>query len=222
MPRILSRVLIGASVALLSLSIAPAVPTTAAADHYTKDVYFTAGYERQIDNRTCSAASTAMMMNFLARKDLRLGQMTVLRYAQPRDALNDRSQRGSDPLGWSLAATHFSKQAGSPTTYVWRTYRTEKDALKAAARSLAKYGKPVGLLAMNGRHAVVMTGFQASRDPNKGDFGLIRVTVSDPYGARRQHYPGYRSPLSKYLELDASRKYDKLWFGKFIIIAPTN
>ena len=83
----------------------------AAANGYSRDVYFGAGYERQVDSRTCTAAATAMMMNFIARRDLNLGQMYILQWEQARDALANATQRGSDPLGWSRAATYFS----SPT-----------------------------------------------------------------------------------------------------------
>ena len=72
-----------------------------AAGDFSYDTYFTSAYERQIDSRTCVAASTAMMLNILSGRDLNLNQMTVLRYAQAHDALNDATQRGSDPLGWA-------------------------------------------------------------------------------------------------------------------------
>jgi len=77
-----------------------------AATPYHRDLYFAAGYERQIDSRTCTAASTAMMMNFIARRDLHLIQRVILNYEQPRDALANATQRVSDPLGWSRAATY--------------------------------------------------------------------------------------------------------------------
>ena len=64
-----------------------ATPSASAAADYKKDLYFSGGYERQVDNRTCMAASTAMMLNFIARRDLDLGQLYMLRWAQTRDAL---------------------------------------------------------------------------------------------------------------------------------------
>ena len=128
-PRILVRALPGRSrralipvvLGLLAVTAIGAGPVGAGGGD-SRDLYFSAGYERQIDGRTCTAASTAMMMNFIARRDLNLGQYTILRYEQPRDALNDAVQRGSDPLGWSRAATYFSRYTGRPTTYVWEAY----------------------------------------------------------------------------------------------------
>jgi hypothetical protein len=210
-------------VLVLASGLAPARAAAWGSDGYTHDVYFPAGYVRQVDNRTCTAAATAMMMNFLAERDLGLRQLSILRYEQPRDALNDRIQRGSDPLGWSKAATYYSRFTGRPTVYAWETYATEYAALKAAAVRIAWYHKPVGLVVQHGRHAVVMTGFKATRDPNlTSDFRLLSVVISDPYGARHASYRPADSPLNRYLELDATRTYDRLWYGKYIIVAPRN
>jgi len=95
---------------LLALSAAAAIAAApvGAAPVDGRELYFSAGYERQVDSRTCTAAATAMMMNFIARRDLNLNQMSILRFEQSRDALNNAVQRGSDPLGWSRAATVFS------------------------------------------------------------------------------------------------------------------
>jgi hypothetical protein len=204
----------------LASTFAPAPTAALVTNGYTRDVYFSSGYERQVDSRTCTAAGVAMMMNFIARRDLGLNQLAILRFEQPRDALNDRVQRGSDPLGWAKAATYYSRYTGRPTIYAWEAYTTEYAALKVAAARIARFGKPVGLVVRHGRHAVVMTGFTASRNPNRGDFRLRSVTVSDPYGARHVLYPAAYSPLDRYLELDATTTYDRLWYGKFIIVAP--
>ena len=202
---------------VVGLGLAP----TEAATLYRRDVYFTAGYERQIDSRTCVPASTAMMLNFIARRDLGLNQMTILRWAQPRDALNDSVQRGTDPLGWARAMTHFSTAAGrGPFEYRWEAYTSEYTAPKRAAKLIAVTGKPVGLLVRNGTHAAVMTGFDASRDPRRGDFRLVNVLVSDPLYARRVKYAAADSPLNRYLELDATRYYDGQWYRKYVIVAP--
>jgi hypothetical protein len=189
---------------------------------YTRDIYFSAGYERQVDGRTCTAASVAMMMNFIARRDLNLSQLTILRYEQPRDALRDSTQRGSDPLGWSRAATYYSGYTGRPTNYVYAAYSTEYIAIKRAAKLIAFYGKPVGLLVRHGTHAVVMTGFKSTRNPNHGDFTLTHIYYSDPLGSHHALVTAANSPVDSYLELDASPYYDNAWYGNYLIIAPTN
>lgn len=217
--RHLSRV---AGLVLGLMFVVGVAPTnTNAATPFAMDVYFGSGYERQVDGRTCVAASTAMMLNFIAGKDLRLSQMAILGYAQPRDALNDAQQRGSDPLGWSKAMTYFDSRTGSEFTYSWEAYTSESAALKRAATQIAVTGKPVGLVIWNGRHAVVMTGFEATGDPRSGDFTLTHIWISDPLGSSHRRYTAAGSPLNAYLELDATPTYDRAWYKKFVIVAPT-
>ena len=206
----------------LASTFAPAPTAALVTNGYTRDLYFSSGYERQVDSRTCTAAGTAMMMNFIAHRDLGLNQLSILRFEQPRDALNDRVQRGSDPLGWSKATTYYSRYTGRPTTYSWQAFSSEYAALKDAAARIARFGKPVGLVVQHGRHAVVMTGFKSNRNPNRGDFRLLSIFVSDPYGYRHVLYPAADAPLNRYLELDATTTYDRLWYGKYITVAPLN
>ena len=203
------------------LAVFVALPLQAsAAGQYEYETYFSSAYERQIDNRTCVPASTAMMMNILQGGDLNLNQMTILRYAQPRDALNNATQRGTDPLGWELAATRFSKYTARPTTYRWEAYATKAEALKRAAIQITRYGKAVGLLVQHGKHAVVMNGFTSTSNPLNGSFSVTGVWVSDPLGSKNAYYSASGAPLNTYLELDATAAYDKAWYGKYVIIVP--
>ena len=222
MPARLRRLFLAAPLLLVLLGFAgPA--TSSAATPYQTNTYFRSAYERQIDNRTCVAASTAMMLNILQGRDLNFNQMTILRYAQPRDALNDAVQRGTDPLGWSLAASYFSQNTRRPTTYQWETFGTETNALRRAAEQIARYGKAVGLLVQGGTHAMVMTGFKATANPAKGpSYELIGIYYSDPLGARNQYVAAAYSPLTRYTQLDATAKYDEAWYRRYIIIAPQN
>ena len=201
---------------LVGISIAPVT----AATPFVKDVYFAAGYERQVDNRTCVAASTAMMLNFIAGRDLRLDQLGILRWAQPRDALDNSVQRGTDPLGWSKALTQFSGTTGRSFSYRWEAHGSETAALRAAAKYIAATGRPVGVTVANGRHAVVMTGFEATRDPRQGDFTVIAVRISDPNGTSHRRYLAKDSPTTPYLERDATTAYDSAWYGKYVIVVP--
>jgi hypothetical protein len=192
----------------------------AAASSFTYDTYFWSAYERQVDSRTCTAASTAMMMNILNGRDLNLDQRAILSYSQPRDALSDSVQRGTDPLGWSRAATYFSRYTIRPTTYRWEAYSTEAAALKRAAYQIARYGKAVGLLVQHGRHAVVMTGFTTTRNPLRGSFKVTAIYYSDPLGTRHSYVSAAFSPLNSYRETDATSAYDAEWYGKYVIIVP--
>lgn len=222
MPRIFARHLPRVAGLVLGLALMAGVAPTSthAATPFKMDLYFGSGYERQIDGRTCVAASTAMMLNYVARRDLRLSQMGILNYAQPRDALNDATQRGSDPLGWAKALTYFDTRTGTKFTYQWEAHASEYAALKRAAKAIAITGKPVGLVIWNGRHAVVMTGFEASRDPRTGDFTLTHVWISDPNGSSHKRFSAAGSPLNQYLELDATPTYDRAWYRKYVIVVP--
>jgi hypothetical protein len=211
----------GAAMALVVGLISSVAVEPVAAGTYVRDLYFPAGYERQIDSRTCTAASTAMMLNFIARRDLNLSQSYILRWEQTHDALDDRIQKGSDPLGWARAMTNFSTRAGKGAfTYRWESYSTEYTALKHAARVIAETGMPVGLLVAHGTHAMVMTGFESTRDPRRGDFSLLNVWVSDPLGYKHRLYAAADSPLNTYLETDAVLDYyDQVWYGRYVIVA---
>lgn len=205
------------AIGLLAIGAAP----TSAATGYARDVYFAAGYERQIDNRTCVAGSTAMMMNFLARRDMNLSQTWILHWAQQRDALNDATQRGSDPLGWSRAATYFSGWTGRPTTYMWESYGSASAALRRAAKQIAITGKPVGLLVAHGTHAVVMTGFTATANPAaSATWSLTTIWYSDPYGSAHSSVAANTTPLNRYTQTDATSFYDAQWYGKYVVIVP--
>ena len=207
--------------AVLWLVAAGAAPALGRDNGDRRDVYFAAGYERQVDSRTCTAAATAMMMNFIARRDLNLNQLAILRYEQPRDALPNATQRGSDPLGWSRAATHYSSLTGRPTIYAWEAYGSARTALRRAARQIAISGKPVGLLVRHGTHAMVMTGFTASADPARtASFTLYSIWVSDPYGYSHRSYDAPATPLNTYLQTDATSWYDARWYGRYIVIVP--
>ena len=209
------------SMALAACLLAVLALPAGAANGFSRDLYFAAGYERQVDSRTCTAAATAMMMNFIARRDLNLGQLYILQYEQPRDALANSVQRGSDPLGWSRAATYFSSRTGKPTVYLWEAYGSARSALRRAARQIALTSKPVGLLVAHGSHALVMTGFSASSNPAKSDsFTLSSIWVSDPYGSAHRAYDARATPLNTYLQTDATPWYDAHWYGRYIVIVP--
>jgi len=219
MPARLRRPLLLAPLALAWLAAFGAAPA-AATSTYTRDLYFYGSWEQQIDSRTCTAASVSIMENLIARRDLNLNQRTILRYEQPRDALNDAVQRGSDPLGWSRGATYYSQLTPRPTTYRWEAYGTKTAALKRAALQIAVTGKPVGLLVAHGTHAIVMTGVSTTANPKSGRFSVLTVAISDPNGWHHRWYSGAGSPLNTYLELDATPYFDRAWYGKYVIIAP--
>jgi hypothetical protein len=239
------RILLGL-VALVAVG-APLASPASAASTFRRDLYVSDLYTRQVDDRTCTAAAVAMMVQLLHRGRVSIpvlssggyhpaaeqywwvessrGQMAILRYEQPRDALNDNVQRGSDPLGWSLAVTEMSRYTNRPTTYRDRVFGHYGGAVRYAARRLADTSKPIGIVVMEGRHAVVMTGFTATADPRTASsWSLLSVTYSDPISwlHRTVSYSAFAvSPLfTRYRELDAIPSYDARWYGRYVIISP--
>ena len=54
-------------------------------------------------------------------------------------------------------------------------------AVEAAASAIRETKRPVGLVMWRGRHAWVMSGFEATEDPRRSDdFAVKRVRVHDP------------------------------------------
>jgi hypothetical protein len=208
------------SLLLLTVVLGAAPRQAEAATSFAYDTFFSSAYERQVDSRTCVAASVAMMENINNGRDLNLNQHEILRYAQARDRLNDATQRGTDPLGWDRAAEHFSQLTIRPTRYRWEAHPTEASALRKAALQIARYGKAVGLLVQHGHHAVVMTGFTSTRNPLKGSFTVTGIWYSDPLGTSHRWVSAASSPLNTYLQTDATPTYDSYWYGKYIIVIP--
>ena len=64
-----------------------------------------------------------------------------------------------------------------------------QEAVHLAAAAIRETGRPVGLLVWAGRHAWVMSGFEATADPRATDgFRVTRAIVLDPldpYGSTR-------------------------------------
>ena len=54
------------------------------------------------------------------------------------------------------------------------------EAMRIAARAIVKHKRPVGLLVWQGRHAWVMSGFEATGDPRRGDFRVTKAYILDP------------------------------------------
>ena len=56
----------------------------------------------------------------------------------------DAVQRGSDPLGWSRAATYFSRYTGARRSTSWEAYPSRDWSPQPRSRPDRGTGKPVG------------------------------------------------------------------------------
>ncbi len=179
-------------------SAQPVAPVDAAAG-YGLELSRTGDFVRQTNLVQCVGASMQMMINVMAPRNDRTAatQLRLWRLARslgPRRPAGARRGKGASPQGW---ARGLDRLGYGP--YAAVGFPSLAAATKAAARAIRMTGKPVGVLVWAGRHAWVMTGFQATADPLATDrYRVTAVTVMDPlypldstiWGA--SHPPGTR------------------------------
>ena len=91
-------------------------------------------------------------------------------------ARSSNSFNGANPRGWAQVLTEVGM---GPYSVV--SVPGYQDALRTAARAIAETGRPVGLVMWSGRHAWVMSGFEAVGDPAVfPEFTVTGVRVLDP------------------------------------------
>jgi hypothetical protein len=186
------RLLLAAAVLAPALSVgAPASPTRAADSASTAfrlDLAQRSDFVAQANFVQCVGASMQMMLNIIeaendgsARTQLRL-QNLARDLSGPSRTGNQR--KGASVRGWTAGLNQL--EAG-PYRLVGAS--SLEEALRLAATSIRQTGKPVGLLVWAGRHAWVMSGFQATADPRRtSDFKVTKAIVLDPlypYGSGR-------------------------------------
>jgi hypothetical protein len=135
----------------------------------------------------CVGASMQMMLNIMGGADRSAAtQLRLQRLARnlsgPTRAGFER--KGASVRGWTAALNTL--QAGP---YRLIGTDTVQEAMRVAARSIRDTGRPVGLLVWAGRHAWVMSGFEATADPRRTNrFTVTKVIVLDPlypYGSSK-------------------------------------
>ena len=182
------------------------------------------GYERQVDSRTCTAASIAMMANFITHRDLRLDQLAILRYvAGARRPRTTASSAGRTRSGWARGRDgRHRRGCASPTTYDWAGLRfravgpvcrgMEHRALRQARRPADEARQARG-------------GHDRLRGHRRPD---AFVRLDPPRGLRERpaRLPAYSlcprgsAPLDQYRELDAAPSYDTQWYGRWVVVIP--
>jgi hypothetical protein len=154
--------------------------TTTAARAHTVDLAARADFVAQTNFVQCVGASMQMMLNIIepgrdrsARTQRKLQDLARDWSGRRPDG---RERQGASVRGWAAGLNILG--AGP---YMLAGETTIEAALKTAAKAIAETGKPVGLLVWRGRHAWVMTGFQATADPLTTDgFRVTRAMVMDP------------------------------------------
>jgi hypothetical protein len=177
-----------------------------AAGVWSVNLYRSAGYLTQDPYYSaCTAATTMMMLNFVAlagtggngfiwhkstvksRAGDPLDMTSVFSFARGHDTLLGGT--GSEPHGWRNALNYsgWGSSAMTPDVRVYddRAYIGFDAAVKDAVLALARYRKPVGVLAWAGGHAQVITGYKVTgEDPRVStNFSVDSVYLSDPLQA---------------------------------------
>jgi hypothetical protein len=211
----------------------------------------------------CTSASAMTMLNMVAIKGTGgpMFKWTLDRDGATRDAMLQWERRndtlaggnGSDPHGWRNALNLYgwgsSALWAGARIYDDRAYPSFDKAVKAAVRAIARYRKPVGILAWAGQHAEIFTGYYGlSGDPfakdSKGNytnaFTVAGFYVSDPLKSRalingRISYSNLKASTDLkirfrvYLETDSpyDDKYTagtnasvNEWYKRWVIVAP--
>jgi hypothetical protein len=160
---------------------------TSAAKPFRVDLADANDFVAQANFVQCVGASMQMMLNIIGANDRTARTQSRLQ-AIARDLSGPTragfSRKGASVRGWSAG---LNQLAAGPYRLVGSD--TLADALRIAARSIRQTGKPVGLLVWGGRHAWVMSGFQATADPRvTASFTVTKAIVLDPlypYGSAR-------------------------------------
>jgi hypothetical protein len=183
LPAPISRVVVAAP-GSLSAPVLPVVldPPARARGPFSLDLATPDDHVAQYDDSWCVGASMQMMVNIIepGRPDRsRETQLRLYRIAR-RTSPWIETRPGASVYGWSEGL-----EALGHGGYEEIAATTRQDALRLAARQMRLTGRPAGLLVWGGKHAWVMSGFRATRDPAvTDDFLVTHVRIEDPWAGR--------------------------------------
>ena len=198
-----------------------------AAERYREDVGSVRDWVAQTNFVQCVGASMQMMLNMIepgrdrtARTQLRL-QRIAREYSGP--SLGGHVRRGASVRGWvaglRLEGAGDYRIVGADSL---------RGAMRMAAHAIETTGRPVGLLVWRGRHAWVMSGFEATNDPQRGG-RVTAAIVHDPlypYGSSvwgPSPRPGQALTLRE-LGQQFVRRHHSTWSGtlggKYVLVLP--
>lgn len=229
-----------------------------AATTWTLNVYDPRAFRWQDpDPMACTAASTVMMLNMgVVRADRGAGslssagdsplrwrlnttyaeQETILAYSRANMTMRPTSA-GTDPHGWRNALNYYGWGSVDAGVYRDSSYSSFDAAAHAVVVSLARYGRPVGILARAGRHSQVVTGYTVmGPDPRLGDgFTVVGVYVTDPLrshamrntwvswhnwqsGPTSAAFTPYQETDSPFVDPIDGQVSRAEWFGKWVVV----
>jgi hypothetical protein len=178
-PVLVARVVL---VALLGIQVVAfgAAPAAAADKGFTLDLASKGDYVAQTNFVQCVGASMQMMLNIIGPRDDRTARTQLRLQNMARDLSGPTREgfrrKGASVRGWAAGLNQL--EAGP---YRLVGTKTIDEALRLAASAIRETNRPVGLLVWRGRHAWVMSGFQATADPRRtSNFKVTAAIVMDP------------------------------------------
>jgi len=155
-------------------------PALAADRGYAVDLARGGDFVAQKNLVQCVGASMQMMLNIIGSADDRSAG-TQVRLQRLARSLSGPTRPGFERHGASVRGWMGGLNQLAAGPYRLVGVSTLGEAMRTAAMAIRTTGRPVGLLVWQGRHAWVMSGFQATADPLGGaDISVTAVTVLDP------------------------------------------
>jgi hypothetical protein len=201
-------------------------PATAARP-YRQDVATRADFVAQTNFVQCVGASLQMMINMIepgrdrtAKTQLRLQRLARSLSPARRDG---STRRGASVRGWVKV---LRREVHQPYRLVGAD--TLQDAMRIAARAIERTDAPVGLLVWRGRHAWVMSGFEATKPVADGG----RVTAAVIYDPLYPYGSGVWGPSPRPGEAISLRELGRQFVprrmragsdslgGKYVLVLP--
>jgi hypothetical protein len=227
-PRRSRRLLPALFAGVLAVAVAPTV-AAAPASSYQLDLGRTTDYVGQTNLVQCVGASVQMMLNMMSSRADRTAatqlRLQKLARAWSGPSRNGRIRHGASVRGWAKALTI---EGAGPYQVVGKD--TVHEALLTAARAMRTTGRPVGLLVWRGRHAWVMSGFRATKDPLLPGARVTAAIVEDPLHPFGDSTTWGRSPrpgealsigeLSTQFVRRRQSSFTPSLSGKFVVVLP--
>lgn len=193
---------------------------------YSRSLLRAGDFSRQYTIYQCVGASLQTMRNMIWKINNRGPNLQRKLWRTARAHSLYKADGGADPFGWTTA-TALSSGYGR---YVLVAADTMTQAVKAAARGIATTGRPAGVIVWRGTHAWVITGFEATADPNQtDDYRVLNVRMADPlwpyYHVRKRtiYRPGtrlYMGTLRRHFTAYHDSRRDPRIEGQYVVVVP--
>ncbi len=208
----------------------------AAARPYRINLAHDRDYVRQTNFVQCVGASVQMMLNMtlpgVDRSRRTQHRLQLLARSQSGPRPDGRTREGAGVFGWAAV---LGQEGAGPYAVVGAD--SLQGAMRVAARAIVEQRRPVGLLVWQGRHAWVMSGFEATGDPREGSFRVTGASILDPlypHGSRvwgPSPTPGGTIPVKTVGRQFVARRSHSEWnqlpgmaelAGKWVLVVPVD